>query len=141
MIQNIILYTGCVVTLFPYLINFFWRSFPIRGIMWMWVLFSPVMEIWIKTQDDWNWHKSWLQLYFQHSGKLLHFSRHMMEYLNKQLPGQWICQCDLQNWPTWSLDITMLDFHVWNYMKNIVCEHKVNRIGELHHQIFNAQTL
>jgi hypothetical protein len=31
-----------------------------------------------------------------------------------------------------------LDFLVWGYLKNMVCEHKVNRRGERHHYIFYA---
>jgi hypothetical protein len=64
----------------------------------------------------------------------------MMEYLNEQFPDQQIGRGDLQNWPTWSLNLTLLDFHVSGYMKNIVYECKVNRREELLHLTFYADT-
>jgi hypothetical protein len=54
-----------------------------------------------------------------------------MEYLNEQFPYRWIGRGDQQNWPTWSPDLTVLDFHVWGYMKNMVYQCKVNRGDKL----------
>jgi hypothetical protein len=82
---------------------------------------------------------SQLQLYFQHNGATPHFCRHMMAYLSEQFPYQCTCHGDLQNWPTRSPDFTLLDFHVWGYMKNMVYECKLNRRQELLHQTFYAE--
>jgi hypothetical protein len=44
----------------------------------------------------------------------------------------------MQNWPPQSLDLGLLDFHMWSYMRNMVYEHKVVTRDEVLQQIFDA---
>jgi hypothetical protein len=67
--------------------------------------------------------------------KALHISADVME----QFFDQWTGHGHLQNWPLLSLDLNLLDFHVWDYIKNMVYECKVNRREELLHRIFYAK--
>jgi hypothetical protein len=37
---------------------------------------------------------------------------------------RWVGSGDPQNWPAWSPDLALLDFHVWGYVKCMVYEWK-----------------
>jgi hypothetical protein len=76
-------------------------------------------------------------MYYQHDGAPLHFSQVVRQYLNHKFPNRWIDCGGAQNWPPWSLDLNPLDYHVWCYMKAMVCAHKVN-MRELLQQILSA---
>jgi hypothetical protein len=56
-----------------------------------------------------------LQMYYQHDGAPHHFTWNITQYLNEQFPDQ---QMDgSQNWPPYSLYLSLLDFQVW-----VACE-------------------
>jgi hypothetical protein len=43
-----------------------------------------------------------------------------MQYLNEQVPSQWIGRDGPQHYAPWSLYLTLLDLHVWGDMKNMM---------------------
>jgi hypothetical protein len=61
-----------------------------------------------------------------------------MQYLNKQFPDRRICCGGMQNWLPQSLDLGLLDYHVWGHVKNTEYEHKVDPREELLQPSFNA---
>jgi len=50
---------------------------------------------------------------------------------NNKFPDRWIGRGGTQNWPPRSPDLNPSDYHVWGYMKAMVCAHKVNSREEL----------
>ena len=77
------------------------------------------------------------QIYYQHDRAHHHCSQVIRQYLNHKFPNQWIGRGGEQNRPPQSLDLNLLDYHVWGYMKAIVYAHKVN-MRELLQQILSA---
>jgi hypothetical protein len=63
----------------------------------------------------------------------------VVQCLNEQYSDQLIGHGDSQNWPTWLPDLTVVDFHVWGNVKNMVYECKVKRREELLHLSFYAE--
>ena len=57
------------------------------------------------------------QMYYQHDGVPPHFSQVARQYLNHKFPERWIGHGGAQTWPPRSLDLNLLDYHVWGYMK------------------------
>ena len=78
------------------------------------------------------------QMYYQHGGAPPHFSQVVRQYLNHKFPKRWIGRGGAQNWPSRSPDLNPLDYHVWGYMKAMVCAHKVNTREELLQRILSA---
>jgi hypothetical protein len=76
-------------------------------------------------------------MYYQHDGAQTHCSQVVRQYLNHKFPNQWIGHGREQNWPPQSLDLNLVDYHVWSYMKTIVYAHKLN-VRELLQQILSA---
>ena len=64
-------------------------------------------------------------MYFQHDGALPHFSREVRNFLNYRFPGRWIGRGGPHNWPARSLDLSLLDYCVWGWMKELVYSAKV----------------
>jgi hypothetical protein len=81
--------------------------------------------------------QTWQQMFYQHDGAQPHCSLVLRQYLNHEFPNQWIGHGSEQNRPPQSLDLNLLDYHVWGYMKTIVYTHKVN-MRELLQQILSA---
>jgi len=78
------------------------------------------------------------QMYYQHDGAPPHFSQVIRQYLNHEFPNRWIGRGGKQNWPPRSPDVNPLDYHVWVYMKAVVCAHKLNTREELFQRILSA---
>ena len=78
------------------------------------------------------------QMYYQHDGVTPHFSQVVRQYLNHKFPSPWIGHGSTQNWPPRSSDLNPLYYHVWGYMKTMVCACKVNTREELLQQIPSA---
>jgi len=70
-------------------------------------------------------------MYFQHDGAPPHFSQVVRQYLNHKFSNRWIGRGGIQNWPPLSPDLNPVDYHVWSYMKAMVCAHEVNTREEL----------
>ena len=70
-------------------------------------------------------------MYYQHDRAPPHFSQVVRQYLNHKFPDRWIGYGGAQNWPLRSPDLNPLVYHVWGYMKDMVCAHKVNMTEEL----------
>ena len=80
-------------------------------------------------------------MYYQHDGVQPHSSQVIRQYLNHKFPNRWIGRGGTRNWPPRSPDPNALDYHVWGYMKAMVCTHKVNTREELLQRILNAAVL
>jgi hypothetical protein len=65
------------------------------------------------------------RMYFQHEGAPPRISRHATQYLNQHFHGSWTGRGGPQNRPQRPLDLIFLDFHMWEYMIDVVYEHKV----------------
>jgi hypothetical protein len=68
-----------------------------------------------------------------------HLGRNIVCYLNEHFHDQWISYGDMQNRPSWSLDLRPLDYHVWGYMKNVMYECKEDTGEELLQKFFLMQ--
>jgi len=65
-------------------------------------------------------------MYYEHDRAPPHFSQVVRQYLNHKFPNRWIGRSGAKNWPPRSLDMNPLDYHVRDYMKAVVYEHKLN---------------
>jgi hypothetical protein len=65
-------------------------------------------------------------------------TRNVTQYLNEQLPDQWIGHDGPQNWPPLSPDFNPRDFHVWAYIRNVVYESKLGTRDEIVQRISDA---
>ena len=70
-------------------------------------------------------------MYFQHDGAPSHYTRHVMQHLNKTFPNRWIGHGSTINWPPRSPDLTPLDFCLWGLMKSEVYRKRVDTQDEL----------
>jgi hypothetical protein len=77
------------------------------------------------------------QMYYQHDGARLRFSRAFRQSLNQQFPNRWIGYSGAQNWPPRSRDLNRVDYHVWGYVKALVYARKLNA-RELLQRILSA---
>ena len=57
---------------------------------------------------------------FQLDGAPLHWGLRIRQFLNETFSDQWIGRDGPISWPPYSPDITLLDFFLWGYVKNIV---------------------
>jgi hypothetical protein len=71
------------------------------------------------------------QMYYQHDGVPPHFSQVIRQYLNHKFLNRWIRRGGAQNWPPWSPNLNLLDYHVWGYIKAMVYAYKVYTREEL----------
>ena len=78
------------------------------------------------------------QMYFQHDGAPLHYTRHVREYLNESFPNRWLGRGWTIAWPPRSPDLTPLYYYLWGHMKTLVYESKVDSRAELRNRIFAA---
>ena len=76
------------------------------------------------------------QMYFQHDGAPPHYSRLVREYLYASFPNLWLGRLGPVAWPPRSSDLTPLDYYIWDHMKTLVYETKVDSRAELHARIF-----
>ena len=77
---------------------------------------------------------------FQQHGAPPHWGLHVREFLNETFPNRWIGRDGPIPWPPRSPDITLLDFFLWGYVKDIVYKTKVQDIDDLKQRISNAMT-
>lgn len=63
------------------------------------------------------------ELIFQHDGAPAHFSRQVRNILNARYPDRWMGRGGPIIWPAWSPDLNVLDYFIWNYIKDLV-EHR-----------------
>ena len=97
------------------------------------VIFTPAFCRWTASMME-----RFCKMNCQHDGALLHFSQVVRQYLNHKFPSGCIGLGGAQNWPSQSLDLNSLDYHVWGYMKAMVYAHKVNPGEELLQWILSA---
>jgi len=81
------------------------------------------------------------QKYYQHDEAPPHFSQVVRQYLHQKFPKRWIGRGGAQNWPPRSPDLNPLYYHVWDYMKTMVCAHKVNTRELLQRILSAARTI
>ena len=75
------------------------------------------------------------QVIFQQDGAPSH---EVCQFLNETFPDRWIgCDGPIP-WPPRSRDITLLDFLLWGYVKDIVYRTKIREINDLQHRIIEA---
>jgi len=81
------------------------------------------------------------QMYFQHDGAPLHYTRHVREYLNESIPKRWLGYGGPVAWATRLPDLTPLDSYLWGHMKTLVYETKRRSSQEQHFTIVFLQWL
>jgi len=60
-------------------------------------------------------------MWFQQNGAPAHKARIVKSYLSRRFPNQWIgIGSEIQEFPPRSPDLTLLDFFLWDYVKDIV---------------------
>ena len=78
------------------------------------------------------------QMYLQHDGAPPHYTRHVRDYLNESFPNRWLGRGGPIAWPSRSPDLTPLDYYLWDHMKMLVYETKVDSRAALRDHIFGA---
>jgi hypothetical protein len=71
------------------------------------------------------------QIILQYDGAPPHFCRRVRNHLDREIAGRWIGRFGPIAWPPRSLDLTTLDFFMWDYVKNIVYQLKFNDLQYL----------
>ena len=68
-----------------------------------------------------------------------HFARVVIEYLNAEFPQSWIGpRGNFLEWPARSPDLTLCDFFLWGYVKELVYKEHPQTIEQLQHRITEA---
>ena len=62
-------------------------------------------------------------LIYQHNGAPAHFSRQIREMLDARFPKRWMGRGGPITWPARSPDLNVLDYFVWDHIKNLI-EHR-----------------
>jgi len=78
------------------------------------------------------------RMYFQHDGAPPHFSREVRNFPNYRFPGRWIERGGPHSWPARSPDLSLLDYCVWGWMKELVYSVKVGTRDALLGRILDA---
>jgi hypothetical protein len=60
-----------------------------------------------------------------------HFCHHVAKHLDREMAGRWISRGGPIAWPHRLPDLTLLDFFLWGYVKNIVYQVKINDLWHL----------
>jgi len=76
------------------------------------------------------------QMYYQHDGAPPHYTQYVREYLNKSFSNRWLGRGGPVAWPPRSPDLTPLYYYLWDHMKTLVYETKVDSRAALCHRIF-----
>ena len=79
-------------------------------------------------------------MYIQHDGAPSHFFEGAIAHLNEQFPGRWIARGGPHLWPARSSDLNPLDYNLWDWMKDLVYQEKVETREALIQIIVNAAT-
>ena len=77
-------------------------------------------------------------MYFQHEGAPPHYTQHLRDYLNESFPNCWLGHGGPFAWAPRLPDLTPLDFYLWDHMKTLVYETKVDSQAALCDRIFAA---
>ena len=78
------------------------------------------------------------QVIFQQDGALPYWGLEVRQFLNETFPDRWIgCDGPIPCLPH-SPDITLLDFFLCRYVKDIIYQTKVRDINDLQHSIIEA---
>jgi len=75
-------------------------------------------------------------MYFQHDGALPHYTNGVKEMLNELFPNCWLGRGGPVAWPPKSPDLRPLDYYLWDHMKTLVYETKVDSRAALFRRIF-----
>jgi len=79
------------------------------------------------------------QMYFQHDGAPPHYTRHVREYLNEYFPNRWLGRGGPVSWAPRSPDLTPLDYYLWDHMKTLVYETKVDSRAALRTLVYETK--
>ena len=71
------------------------------------------------------------RFYFQQDGAPIHTAKPVTQWLDENLPFQWIGLKASIKWPPRSPDLTPLDFFFWSFLKNKVHSRKPETLDEL----------
>jgi hypothetical protein len=75
---------------------------------------------------------------FQKDGAPPHWSLLVRHFLNICFPGCWIGQDGPIPCPPWSSDLTLLEFFLWDYVKDVTHTNPITNIQNLCNRIANA---
>lgn len=75
------------------------------------------------------------QIWFQHDGAPPHNARQVTNFLNQEFLNNWVGNTGPHLWPPRSPDLTVLDFFVWGFIKNIVYSTASQNLDELTNKI------
>ena len=78
------------------------------------------------------------RIIFMQVGAPLHFSCFVPHGLNKRFPDASVGRGGPIPWPPRSPDLSLLDFFLWGYIKNIVYAEKIRNIQHLQERITSA---
>ena len=77
-------------------------------------------------------------MYFQHDGAPPHSSLRVTNFLNYRFPGRWTGRCGPHHWPARSSELSLLDYCVWGWMKELVHSEKLETRDALLGRILDA---
>jgi hypothetical protein len=75
---------------------------------------------------------------FQHDGTPPHFNRAVVAHLNVHSPERCVGRGSMYPWPPRSPDLSLLDYCIWGWMKDIVYQRKAQAREELLARIMHA---
>ena len=76
---------------------------------------------------------------FQQDGASVHFARDVRNLLDQQIPHRWIGRGGPITWPPRSPDLSVCDFWLWGYLRDIIFKHpKPTTIGDLSTRVENC---
>jgi len=78
------------------------------------------------------------RFYFQQDSAPPHFQRDVTAYLYENLPGQWIGRRGAVKFPPRSLDLTPLDFYLWETLKDVLYRRKLATLAVIQEEIETA---
>ena len=78
------------------------------------------------------------QVIFWQDGAPPQWGLEVCQFLNETFPDRWVgCDSPIP-WLPHSPDITLVDFFLWGYVKDIIYQTKIRDINDLQHQIIEA---
>ncbi len=73
--------------------------------------------------------------YFQQDGAPCHYATAVCTFFEHEFPGHWIGCAGLLEWPSYSPDLTSLDFWLWGYLKTRVNSIQIHNLTHLEERI------
>jgi hypothetical protein len=77
-------------------------------------------------------------IFFQQDGAPAHNALAVRNYLENRFKNRWIRTFGSVLWPPRSPDLSILDFFLWGFLKNIIYQNRHNTIQELQHAVEEA---